>query len=353
MGIRGPPLDLIRNYLSNRCQFVKIDNVESQRSRIMSGVPQGSNLGPLLFNMMLYDLKYVETPSIILKYADDIVMLMTCDELSDLEEKIRNDINEVKSYYIQNGLELNLRKSKYMTFGFEALEVLDDFMSSNGIQKADTIRYLGVTLDNKLRLNEHADHLVNKLSQSVNALSIIKHHLPNDSLMQFYNAFVGSHIFYTGFMLCRLSAENINRLQRIQNRALKTVFNLERRFSTSELFTKVAVNVLPIIGIAYFNLLLLVKKHLLDTEESQKDFEVIQEGRRIQQLKFQRYRKNVLASDFLCLGPTIYNQLPLEIREISKYNLFKRKLKTYLLERKINFLRGNALNVNRIFEIDA
>ena len=61
--------------------------------------------------------------------------------------------------------------------------------------------------------------------------------------------------------------------------------------------------------------------------------------------------KNVLARDFLCLGPTVYNQLPVEIRKIQRYYQFKTKLKNFLLENKQIFLRGTQLNVNKIFEI--
>ena len=58
----------------------------------------------------------------------------------------------------------------------------------------------------------------------------------------------------------------------------------------------------------------------------------------------------ILANDFTCLGPKIYNQLPLEIREINRYNVFKQKLKKFLLENKLIFLRGNQLHENNLFK---
>lgn len=76
MGIRGKALDLIRSYLTNRQQFVKIGDVLSEIAEILFGVPQGSCLGPLLFVLMLYDLKFIETKSSIIKYADDIVLIL-------------------------------------------------------------------------------------------------------------------------------------------------------------------------------------------------------------------------------------------------------------------------------------
>jgi len=347
MGIRGKALNLIKSYLSNRQQFVKIMDEFSDIAAILFGVPQGSCLGPLLFVMLLYDLKFVDTNSTIIKYADDIVMLLTCDRVEEIPEAIKKDIDEIKKYYSNNGMKLNTGKSKYMTFGFTSHQDLDDCMKANGIEKVTSIKYLGAVLDDKLKLSGHADHTVKRISQAVNAMNVIKCHLPTCSLLQFYNAFIGSHLFSSGFILCRLNAGDINRLQRIQSKALKIAFCLDSRFPTEKLFTEVAVNVLPVTGIACFNLLLLTKKYIITNSE---DFEVITEGRRKKQLKFSRFRKKVLTNDLICPGPFVYNQLPLEIREISRYNQFKQKLKTYLLEKKLIFLRGNQLNVNNLFK---
>ena len=189
-------------------------------------------------------------------------------------------------------------------------------------------------------------YLIVLVRESMNAMNTIKRYLPTYSLMQFYNAFIGSHLFCNGFLMCRMNATDINRLQIIQNKALKTAFGLDRRFPTEKLYSEVAVNVLPVKGIAYLNLLLLTKKYILTYSE---DFEVIHDGRRKNQLKFTRFRK-MLADDLICLGPRVFNQLPLEIREIKSYNIFKRKLKAFLLENRLIFLRGNQLDVNNLFK---
>jgi hypothetical protein len=129
---------------------------------------------------------------------------------------------------------------------------------------------------------------------------------------------------------------------------MKIVYNLYKKFSTLELFTKVAVKVLPVVGIAYYNILLLVKKNLLAQDDSIKIFDVNEEGRRIKQIKFGKFHKKILAKDFSRLGPMLNNQLPLEIRELDKYNAFISKLKTYLLDKKEILLRGNQLLGNRL-----
>ena len=233
-----------------------------------------------------------------------------------------------------------------MTFGVNDCEKLEKIMADKGIEKVESIKYLGVVVDSKLKMNSQADNIVTKVTQSMNAMNVIKRHLPTFSLMQFYNAFIGSHLFCNSFLLCRMNDGDVKRLQKIQNKALKTAFGLEMRFSTERLFMEFAVNVLPVIGIACFNLLLLTKKHILTASD---EFEVINEGRRIKQLKFPRFHRALLANDLVCLGPKIYNQLPLELREISSYNRYKLELNTYLLKNKLCFLRGFTLNVNNIF----
>ena len=95
MGIRGVALSIITQYLSNRYQFVKIGDQISKLEIIKCGVPQGSNLGPLLFNLMLYDLKYLDTDATIIKYADDIVMISVCEKISDIKESVKRDIEKI------------------------------------------------------------------------------------------------------------------------------------------------------------------------------------------------------------------------------------------------------------------
>ena len=347
MGIRGDVLKLLENYLKNRQQFVRIGTDVSNSHDIFKGVAQGSNGGPDLFNMVLYDMKFLNTNSTILKFADDTVMILTCDKNSSPEPLLMNDMNKIMEYYEDNGLKLNLNKSKYMIIGNNLFTELDDYMHENSIEKVKNMKYLGIFIDNKLKFGDQADALVKKLSQSINAMRIVRNYLPEDLLRLFYHSYVGSHLFYCGFMLCRFKVDDINRLQRIQNKALKFAYNLERRYSTIDLFTNFAVDILPVLAIGYFNLLLLVKKNLLSGES---DFEEIQDGRRCHQLKYSRYHKNVFAMDFLCLGPVVYNQLPVDIRKIQRYYQFKKKLKKFLLENKQIFLRGTALNVNKIFE---
>ncbi|KAG5677143.1 hypothetical protein PVAND_006925 [Polypedilum vanderplanki] len=75
LGFRGKILNLIKDYLADRKQFVKINDYESDLITIQFGVPQGSNLGPLLFVIMLSDLQFINLHATIIEFADDILLI--------------------------------------------------------------------------------------------------------------------------------------------------------------------------------------------------------------------------------------------------------------------------------------
>ena len=94
--------NLIANYLKNRLQRVKIGNVYSDPSVINRGVPQGSVLGPLLFNIFLNDLFFVKMDSCIVNYADDNNFCNRNTCLATLVETLNNDTNLSIEWFTNN-----------------------------------------------------------------------------------------------------------------------------------------------------------------------------------------------------------------------------------------------------------
>ena len=78
-GVRNTPLDLFKNYLTNRKQYVEIDSVKSKMGEIQTGVAQGSILGPLLFIIYMYinDIKTSTELFNVITYADDTTLMST------------------------------------------------------------------------------------------------------------------------------------------------------------------------------------------------------------------------------------------------------------------------------------
>ena len=102
MGIGIKAIELTRNYLSHRHQFVKIGNSFSQTGQINKRITQGSILGSKFFSIYVTVIKYLQTHSKILKFADDIVLMMEVDQSDDKlspVEMIKKDVRLLRNFF--------------------------------------------------------------------------------------------------------------------------------------------------------------------------------------------------------------------------------------------------------------
>ncbi|KAG5674231.1 hypothetical protein PVAND_004211 [Polypedilum vanderplanki] len=347
LGFRGKIWELIKNYLSDRKQYVKIGEHESELVAIRAGVPQGSNLGPLLFVIMLSDIQYLNLNATLIEFADDILLLWT-DPVIDIAEKIESDLEKINNYYKNNGLTINSSKCKFMTLGKLDTSHAEEKLIYYGYEKVQELKYLGIIIDDKLNMKAQHQRVVIKLTNALRVISIIRNFLPGSSVWQFYNAFLLSHLNYCSFMLIRLPIKEIKRLQSIQNRGIKLIHRLDPQFPTVELFKRYAPNTLPVVGIIYLSILTLVRKALNNPSEAFNIYDMMSGERRKNLISFKRFRTNYVMKDVTYIGPKIYNQLPDEIRNTTELNLFKRKVKNYLIEKIHVLLDDSCLLLNKI-----
>ncbi|KAG5666693.1 hypothetical protein PVAND_014708 [Polypedilum vanderplanki] len=252
LGVRGLVLEILRDYLKNRSQFVMINDQSSDTYRLVQGVPQGSILGPLLFNILISDIQYLKLNSKLVQYADDLSMTYSNLDTSILKLALKHDFIKLKDFYVKNGMQINETKTKMMCFHVasncrlqvHAKSLADDL----GIELVNHFKYLGVILDSKLKFNLLIEDLSQKVKNSIKALSIIKSYAPMQCRLAFYNAFINSHLLYFAFILIRAPKTGLKRLQILQNKGLKICFMLPPLYDTVDLFTSYAVNILPLNG---------------------------------------------------------------------------------------------------------
>ena len=111
-GLNGADLDLCRNYIVNRKQYVEIANIKSEENCITTGVPRGSILGPLLFLMYINDIALSSDIFQFVIYADDITITSTLNTFKDQVGRIQN--NKINNEL--NKLSQNVKKTKCMIF---------------------------------------------------------------------------------------------------------------------------------------------------------------------------------------------------------------------------------------------
>ena len=109
-GIRGVAHKFFSSFLSNRCQYISLNNKQSTCKKIICGVPQGSVLGPLLFTLYIDDINS-STSDCPKLFADDTCVILQDSTLNHLYNKVSSEISSVDKWMVANKLTLNLEKS--------------------------------------------------------------------------------------------------------------------------------------------------------------------------------------------------------------------------------------------------
>jgi len=116
-GFGRSALKLVHDYLFNRKQRVKVNGSYSTWQESIKGVPQGSVLGPLLFNVFLNDLFFLVEETEICNYADDTTIYVCGHELEQIVSSLETDAQKLSKWFLENGMKLNLDKCHLLIFG--------------------------------------------------------------------------------------------------------------------------------------------------------------------------------------------------------------------------------------------
>ena len=119
------------SYLKNRSQFVSLSGGKSSIKNMQYGVPQGSILGSLLFNIYITDLPNIFNRAKFILYAADANIIIIGANIADLVQKLNTLCNILPNWVISNGLALNLKKTKYILFSRQNIELPDEFKILN------------------------------------------------------------------------------------------------------------------------------------------------------------------------------------------------------------------------------
>ena len=186
VGLSGNIYNYIKDFLSSRQMIARVGNVYSKSKQTNLGIPQGSIISPLLFNILVHDLPTAMGPKItILQYADDIAMYMKVplkrqSSLYDIKyfQKIYQiEVDRLTNYMKTNGLELSQEKTNMILFnnGITPKKLPCIHIDGKEISYVTQVKFLGVIFTQKLNWKSHIEHLLQKALKNLNLIKVIAH----------------------------------------------------------------------------------------------------------------------------------------------------------------------------------
>ena len=331
-GFEIDSLRLIYSYLVERKQRVKIDNEYSSWQEILFGVPQGSILGPLLFNIHMCDLFFAVKSIDIASYADDTTPYVSLEDTDLIIEKLEVKTNEILQWFDENAMKANADKCHLLITTNEEKHIS---IGGQKIQNSKSEKLLGVTIDNKLSFTEHVRKICDKASQKLNALARLSSFMSLEKRRLIMKAFVNSQFGYCPLIWMFHNRTLNNRINRIHERALRIVYQ-DKKSSFNELLRRdntvtVHQRNLQVLATELYKVKMglapqLVKEIFpLSTQaynlRSTYEF-------KLENVKTVHYGTESLSF----LGPKIWELVPLEIKSSQSLEDFKQKIKSWIPE---------------------
>ena len=223
-GVRGRAWCWFRSYLSGRRQYVDVGGCRSATLEVSTGVPQGSILGPLLFNLYINDMSSASRNVRYVHFADDTTLFIVGDDPNDMARTLNAELHQLDLWLQCNRLSLNLDKTSFMLFSNKnkLLNVPITMRNINIVQVYDTM-FLGVILDDRLSFKKHITCIVNKLSKTCGVMSRMRYFVPSSTMRMIYFSLVYPYINYCIVVWGCSNQTSLNRLRSVQNRCIKNI----------------------------------------------------------------------------------------------------------------------------------
>ena len=222
--------------MTDRKQFIEFQNEKSDFTKIKTGVPQGSILGPLLFIIYINDIINATSYFESILYADDTSLINTSINLNDQNEinNLNLELSNISEWLTTNKLTLSVPKTKYCLFTTrnKSISSIKVTINNEQIQKVPEFSFLGVTLNENISWRSHIDKISNKISRIIGLLCKLKHILPLFTLKTLYSSLILPHLNYGNLAW----GYDTSRVFKLQKKAIRQITNNKFNAHTEPLF---------------------------------------------------------------------------------------------------------------------
>ena len=223
-GFSRSALLFIHSYLTDRKQRVKVNGSFSTWTETVRGVPQGSVLGPLLFNIYLNDLFMFLEETEICNYADDTTIYACGPNIENVIMHLENDALKITEWFPNNFTKLNEDKCHLMIFGAKGSNEISITIGETCVKESTEENLLGITFDQSLSFKQHVRALCKKTGQKLHALARISRYMDTEKLHQLMRAFILSQFSYCPLVWLFYDRTLDHRINRTQERALRIAY---------------------------------------------------------------------------------------------------------------------------------
>lgn len=220
-GVNGALLEWLASYLKNRMLIVKCDGSVSQPFKVLSGVPQGSHLAPLLFNLFMNDVSK-SVSSNFLMFADDMKIFSRVSPTSGYQD-IQQSLTDIENWCARNAMALNTSKCVVISFKRGSDTAIHNYLLDDLVLKrVHSVKDLGIILSPSLNPQEH----INRISSRSNSLLGFLFRSTKDftspyPLVLLFKTLVRPILEYGSIIWTPYQQNHIEQLQHVQNRFIR------------------------------------------------------------------------------------------------------------------------------------
>ena len=347
LGISGIALKWFKSFLTGRTQRVKISGKYSESLEVPFGAPQGSVLGPKLFNgnVRSQPLVFGKCAFNSSSFADDSNGRRTFAltfQFNILQNEVPKCIQEIIKWSFVHYMKINPDKTEILLLRPPSLnsEVVINgiFLENQCIRFSDEVKNVGVVLDKNLSMDKHVNNIVSHCFKILRDIGRIKQYLQKSHLESLVHAVISSRLDYCNCLFANISKSNLFKLQKVQNAAARLVLGRRRRDSATRALHE--LHWLNIEARITFKLLLLVFKVLHGQFEMKLSYKSFN-GRPDDYLKLEtpNFKSKHGKRLFEYNATRLWNALPVNIRSEEDIDKYKKAVKTLIFTKHTEFKR--------------